>query len=205
MKRPYPRGENEEITLFYFICLSSPIPCKSFYSVLIMSLPPKTCIDPSQLTTDDNRSEFNGTCLEPATHPQFAYPEYSLGLWSLPASVVAYPYSGAEATPHSPGRRVPSQPEIVRQARRDPQPSRRSNKLHSRSRAFSEARSSVAPDMSQNINSVAASTTASSYVPSSYDSHNNRTPSLPSTIIYWLAQLLESWSLCLWYKDGRAD
>lgn len=88
--------------------------------------------------------------------------------------------SGPTILPSSvPSRLSPSEGEIVRQRRRDSQHSRRANKLRYRRTALpsiSEARPSAAPDMSQSIDFVVASTTATPYsLPGSYDPHYNRT------------------------------
>ena len=113
---------------------------------------------------------------------------------------IAYTYSGAESTPQrsmsgssgptilpssAPSRLSPSEGEIVRQRRRDSQHSRRANKLRFRRTALpsiSEARPSAAPDMSQSIDFLLASTTATPYsLSGAYDSHYNRT--LPSNYL----------------------
>ena len=109
-------------------------------------------------------------------------------------TAIAYTYSGAESTPQRsmsgssgptilpssvPSRLSPSEGEIFRQRRRDSQHSRRANKLRYRRTALpsiSEARPSAAPDMSQSIDFVVASTTATPYsLPSTYDPQYNRT------------------------------
>ncbi|CAF9907083.1 MAG: hypothetical protein HETSPECPRED_007035 [Heterodermia speciosa] len=173
------------------------------------SSPSETYIDPSRLTTgftpsssegldflNPQSSTYSRTDMGSSYYAQDPYRGSSPYLSSRSPSVPAYSYSGAEATPHrsmsgSSGpailpSSVPSERGMVRQRRREPH-SRRSNKLRVRREALPsipEARPSVAPDMSQSIDFVVASTTASPYsLPGTYDPHNNRTPSLPSSYL----------------------